>query len=191
MRTDIGEGYDISRDLQFDYTRLPDTVDRYRQWKLSQDEQVLVSAFFEENLRRPMVAGGVTIAKKEFYGISYNFWDQWYNVISIYDTHLTFQGYYSDILTPIQKTWNVVTSTDLFLDFFMFPNGTWAIKDADEFEDAVAKGYLDGGIEVKARATLDSIVEKAKTGKWPPECVTRTPADPVKVLKMVRRLSHP
>ena len=188
---DIGESYDITRDLQFVYTRLPDDTVRYRQWKIHQDEEVLISAFFEGALGRPMVAGGVTIVEKQFYGISYNFWDQWYNVISIYDADLEFKGYYSDILTPIQKTWNVVTSTDLFLDFFMFPNENWVIKDADEFEDATSKGYMDEGIASKARATLEKIIQRARRGDWPPECVKRIPVDPVRTLRIVRRLELP
>jgi predicted RNA-binding protein associated with RNAse of E/G family len=183
---DIGERYDISRDLQFHYTRLPDDLVVYRQWKVHQDGEVLVSVFHEGSLRRPLVADGRAIADRSFFGISYNFWDQWYNVISIYDEDLAFVCYYSDIMTPVQKTWNVVTATDLFLDFVLFPDGTWAIKDADEFEDAVAKGYMDEGIEGIARRTLDELVGRAKAGEWPPECVKRIPADPIRALRTLR-----
>jgi predicted RNA-binding protein associated with RNAse of E/G family len=189
--TDIGEGYDITRDLQFIYTRLPDDVVRYRHWKVFQDSEMLVSVFYEDSLTRPMVAAGRTIAERSLFGISYNFWDKWYNVISIYDDDLQFQGYYSDILTPIEKSWNVITATDLFLDFFMFPDGTWTRKDEDEFEDAVANGLMDEGIERTARQTIEEIEAKAQAGEWPPECVNRIPSDPQSVLMSVRNLELP
>jgi predicted RNA-binding protein associated with RNAse of E/G family len=187
----IPSGFDITRDLTFEYTRLPDHVMRWRHWKLHQDDQVLVSAFYDADLPRPMVVDDQTISEKVIHGISYNFWDQWYNVVSVYDGDLVFKGYYSDILTPIQKTWNLVTMTDLFLDFFMFPDGSWTIKDEDEFEEGVAKGYMDESFANRARETLDRIVEWAKAGQWPPDVVGRIPSDPLKELNAVRRLERP
>jgi predicted RNA-binding protein associated with RNAse of E/G family len=85
----------------------------------------------------------------------------------------------------------VVTSTDLFLDFFMFPDGTWSRKDEDEFEKAVKDGVMDEGIQTKARETLETIEERAKAGTWPPDCVNRIPSDPKKVLRSIRMLEHP
>jgi len=190
MRMVIPSGYDITRDLVFEYTRLPDDVVVWRHWKLHEDERVLVSAFADTNLDRPLKVGEYLVAERVLHGISYNFWDEWYNIISCYDANLVFKGYYSDIVTPVQKTWNKVTMTDLFLDFFMFPDGTWKVKDEDEFAEGVAKGYMDDSIARKARETLDFIKARAEGGEWPPDCVRRIPSDPLGAIRAVKRLER-
>jgi predicted RNA-binding protein associated with RNAse of E/G family len=187
---DIGESYDITRDLQFEYTILPDQVLRWRQWKIHQDAEVLVSAFYDPELPRPLKAGDRTIVEGTFYGISYNFWDQWFNVISVYDEDLVFKGYYTDILTPIQKTWNVVTATDLFLDLFMAPDGSWSVEDEEEFEAAIEKGLIDDGIARGARSGLEKVIARAEADEWPPECVKRIPSNPVATLRSVKQLGQ-
>jgi predicted RNA-binding protein associated with RNAse of E/G family len=187
----VGHRFDIAKDLTFEYTRLPDDVIRWRHWKLHEDADVLVSAFYDPNLPSPLMAGDDVIVEGVFSGISYNFWDRWYNVISVYDSDLEFKGYYSDILTPVQKTWTLVTTTDLFLDLFMYPDGRWMVVDEDEFEEALEKGLMDEGIARNARAAIEEISSMAKAGEWPPEVVKRVPGDPVSTLKTVRQLERP
>lgn len=187
----VGHRFDIAKDLTFEYTILPDEVVRWRQWKLFEDERVLVSAFYDPELPRPLMAGDELIVERTFAGISYNFWDKWYNVISVFDEDLTFKGYYSDILTPIQKTWTLVTATDLFLDLFVFPDGRWKVVDEDEFERAVEQGMMDEGIANNARTALREVSAKAEAGEWPPDVVKRVPKDPVRTLRTVRDLERP
>jgi predicted RNA-binding protein associated with RNAse of E/G family len=185
---DIGEDYDISRSLTLEYTRLPDRVYRWRQWKIHQDSEVMVSTFYDPNLGKPVVIDGKVIVEGIFAGITYNFWDKWYNVIRCYDRDFEFKGYYTDIITPVQKTWTLVESTDLFLDFFMYPDGTWTVEDEAEFEQAIADGLMDDGIVEHARDALEEVVGRAKSEDWPPECVKRIPSDPLRELKQVKRL---
>lgn len=187
----VGHRFDITKDLTFEYTILPDEVVRWRQWKLYEDDRALVSAFYDPDLPRPLTAGDETILEGTFAGISYNFWDHWYNVISVYDRDLEFKGYYSDILTPIQKTWTLVTATDLFLDLFVFPDGRWKVVDEDEFERALTDGLMDEGIARNARAAIEDISALAKAGDWPPEIVKRVPADPVRTLRTIKDLERP
>jgi predicted RNA-binding protein associated with RNAse of E/G family len=187
----VGHRFDIAKDLTFEYTRLPDDVVRWRQWKLHEDAEALVSAFYDPDLPRPLMAGDEVILEGTFAGISYNFWDQWYNVISVYDKDLEFKGYYSDILTPVQKTWTLVTTTDLFLDLFVFPDGRWKVVDEDEFEEALEKGFIDEGVAQNARAAIDEISARARSGDWPPDIVKRVPGDPVRTLKAVRDMERP
>jgi len=187
----VGHRFDIAKDLTFEYTRLPDNVVRWRHWKLHEDSEALVSAFHDPDLPRPLMAGDEVIVEGSFSGISYNFWDKWFNVISVYDERMEFRGYYSDILTPIKKTWTLVTTTDLFLDLFMFPDGRWKVVDEDEFEEALAKGLMDDGIARSARTALDEISKRAEAGDWPPEIVKRVPSDPVRTLRTVKDLERP
>jgi predicted RNA-binding protein associated with RNAse of E/G family len=187
----VGHRFDIAKDLTFEYTRLPDDVVRWRHWKLFEDSEVLVSAFHETDLPRPITVDGEVIVEGSFPGISYNFWDKWFNVISVYDDDLEFKGYYSDILTPVQKTWTLVTTTDLFLDMFVHPDGRWTVMDEDEFEEAREKGLMDEGIARNARAALEDITAKADSGEWPPDIVGRVPKDPLRTLRSVMELERP
>ena len=187
----VGHRFDIAKDLTFEYTVLPDEVLRWRHWKLFEDNEVLVSAFYDPDLPRPLTAGDEVILEGTFSGISYNFWDKWYNVISVYDEDLEFKGYYSDILTPIQKTWTLVTATDLFLDVFVFPDGRWTVVDEDEFEDALDRGLMDEGIARNAREAVAEISERAEAGDWPPAIVNKVPSDPIRTLRSVKELERP
>jgi predicted RNA-binding protein associated with RNAse of E/G family len=187
----VGHRFDIAKDLTFEYTILPDEVLRWRHWKLYEDAEVLVSAFHDPELPRPLKVGDEVILEGVFSGISYNFWDKWFNVISVYDEDLEFKGYYSDILTPVQKTWTLVTATDLFLDVFVFPDGRWEVVDEDEFEEALAKGLMDGGVARNANAALEEIRGKASAGEWPPEVVSRIPKDPKRTLRTIKDLERP
>jgi predicted RNA-binding protein associated with RNAse of E/G family len=183
---DIQDPYDISRDIDVVWTRLPDDVIQWRHRKLLENNEVSISAFHETSLGRPITARGEVIVDNEFFGILYFFWDEWFNVIRIYDKDLEFKGYYSDIITPVQKTLTVYTATDLFLDFFMFPDGTYVVEDEDEFDDAVEKGLIDEGISRKARVAIEKLTNMAETGEYPPEFVRRFPEEPVSVLKQIR-----
>ena len=187
----VGHRFDITKDLTFEYSRLPDEVVRWRHWKLFEDGEVLVSAFYDPELPRPLKVGDEVILEGTFAGISYNFWDKWYNVISVYDVDLEFRGYYSDILTPVQKTWTLVTSTDLFLDVFVHPDGRWQVMDEQEFEEAVGKGLMDEGIVRNARAALEEVSRMVEAGDWPPAIVRRMPREPARTLRTVRDLERP
>ncbi len=182
----LQDPYDISRDLDVVWTRLPDDVVQWRHRKLLENSEVSVSAFHETSLDRPITARGEVIVEKEFSGILYFFWDEWFNVIRIYDRDLEFKGYYSDIITPVQKTLTMYTATDLYLDLFMFPDGTYVVEDEDEFEEAVRRGLMDEGIIRNAREAIDRLVLMAEAGKYPPEPVWRFPQEPVSVLRQLR-----
>ena len=184
----IGEDYDMTRVLTLEFLRLPDRPVSWRQWKIHQDEEVLVSSFYDPHLKRPVTIDSEVVVDDKMAGITYNFWDKWFNVIRIYGRDLEFKGFYTDIITPIQKTWTLVTATDLFLDLFMFPDGRWTVQDEDEFEDAVETGIMDEGIAANARRALEEVVDRARSGDWPPECVKRIPSDPVREVRQAIRL---
>ena len=184
----IGEDYDISRVLTMEFLRLPDRPVRWRQWKVHQDGEVLVSSFFDPDLKSPVTVDGEVVVEGKLAGITYNFWDKWFNVIRLYDRHIEFKGFYTDIITPVQKTWTLVTATDLFLDFFMFPDGTWTVMDEDEFEEAIGDGLIDEGIVENARRALDKVVSRARAGDWPPSCVKKIPSDPEREVRQAVRL---
>ena len=54
--------------------------------------------------------------------------------------------------------------TDLFLDLWVNPDGTYEIQDEDEFEDAIQNGAIDAELERKAREVLDTLITKVEEG---------------------------
>jgi predicted RNA-binding protein associated with RNAse of E/G family len=186
MTMPIGERFDISRDLNLFFTRLPDRETVYPQRKVHQLEECLMTAFHEPKLVKPIEAAGEVIVKGQFYGIAYYIWDEWYTVNRVYDRDLGFKGYYCDIITPIQKSCTRLALTDLFLDLFVFPDGRWSVEDEDEFEQGVRDGLMDETIERHAREAVEDLVAMVKAGEFPPRCVREHPRDPVAVLRALR-----
>jgi len=182
----IGERFDITRDLNFFLTRLPDREVVYPQRKVHELEECLITAFHEPHLRKPIKAAGEVVARGSFYGMAYYIWDEWFNVIRVFDSDIEFKGYYCDIMTPIQKSCTKLAATDLFLDFFFFPDGRWSVEDEDEFATAAAKGLMDATIQRRARDTVEKLVAMAKAGEFPPPCVRGYPKDPVATLRALR-----
>lgn len=186
----IGERFDISRDLNFFFLRLPDNEVVYPQRKVHELDECLVTAFHEPKLVKPMTAGGRTIVKGQFFGIAYYIWDEWFNVIRVYDRDMEFKGYYCDIMTPIQKSCTRLAATDLFLDVFVFPDGSYSVEDEDEFERAAAQGLMDESIKRHARDAVERLVGMVKSGEFPPRCVREHPKDPMLTLRALRVPPH-
>ena len=54
--------------------------------------------------------------------------------------------------------------TDLFLDLWINPDGTYQIQDEDEFEEAVQNGAIDAELERKARDVLTALIAEVESG---------------------------
>jgi hypothetical protein len=52
----------------------------------------------------------------------------------------SFRGWYVNLQTPVVMNGRFVDTTDQALDIWVEPDGTWAWKDEDELEEAVALG---------------------------------------------------
>jgi predicted RNA-binding protein associated with RNAse of E/G family len=59
-------------------------------------------------------------------------------------------------------------TTDLFLDLWIGADGRVELLDEDEFEAAVAAGWLDPSMIAAARTTADWVLAEARSGNWPP-----------------------
>jgi predicted RNA-binding protein associated with RNAse of E/G family len=94
----------------------------------------------------------------------------WYSVAKVYNLDNEWTGYYCDILKPVKR--NVDASgkpnrfeiTDLFLDLWINPDGTYEIQDEDEFEEAVQNGAIDAELERKALEVLKALVAEVEAG---------------------------
>ncbi|MFQ5942858.1 MAG: DUF402 domain-containing protein [Anaerolineales bacterium] len=77
--------------------------------------------------------------------------DRWYNVLAVYDVDSgKHKGWYCNITRPAHIVGAAVLAEDLALDLVVFPDGTWAVLDEDEFSDL----EIDSGDRENAEAAL-------------------------------------
>ena len=88
----------------------------------------------------------------------------------MYNLDNEWTGYYCDILKPVTRNvdangkLNRFEITDLFLDLWINPDGTYEIQDEDEFEEAVQNGAIDAELERKALEVLKALVAEVEAG---------------------------
>ena len=59
---------------------------------------------------------------------------------------------------------NCFEITDLFLDLWINPDGTYEIQDEDELEDAVQEGIINTELETETRSVLKSLIAEVASG---------------------------
>ena len=72
--------------------------------------------------------------------VKYLFYRDWFSVMQLIDTDADHLGFYIDIHTPLRKLGGEYSLTDLFLDLWIAPDGTYTELDRDEFK----AGFLSG-----------------------------------------------
>jgi len=66
--------------------------------------------------------------------LKYLFYREWFSVMQVLDKEGANLGYYVDIVTPFRKVGGQFYLSDLFLDLWIAPDGTFSEQDRDEFE---------------------------------------------------------
>jgi len=64
-----------------------------------------------------------------------HFYNEWFNIITVYDLKGVFQHWYVNITTPITFSHNTISYDDLLLDLRVYPDYTWDILDKDEYDE--------------------------------------------------------
>ena len=91
---------------------------------------IMLEAYFNRNDTSIL---GVTIKNNDRF-IEMFFSDRWYNIFEIHDRDdKTIKGWYCDICKPACISDDKITYVDLTIDLFVFPDGSSAILDKDEF----------------------------------------------------------
>lgn len=158
--------------VRIHYRRPPAREDIFVQTLVAQTPEVVVTYLAETPLPRPVRVGETVVLEPGAPAVWFTFPGRWYDVGRFHLKDGTFTGIYSNILTPVQfrdpLSWE---TTDLFLDHWLDPAGDATILDEDEFEDAVAAGWIDAELERIARAEVMRIQRYAGEGAWPPPVV--------------------
>ena len=151
------------------YKRPPDRVNHFQQELLYLDDDVIVTSQ-RVKPSSPIIQNGETVLGDNFAAIWFVFTGLWYDVGKVYNLDNEWTGYYCDILKPVKRSINVAGKldcfeiTDLFLDLWINPDGTYQIQDEDEFAEAVQNGAIDAKLETKAREVLTALIAEVEAG---------------------------
>ena len=151
------------------YKRPPDRVNHFQQELLYLDDQVIVTSQ-RVKPSSPIVQNGETVLGDNFAAVWFVFTGLWYDVGKIYNLENEWTGYYCDVLKPVKRSvdangkLNLFEITDLFLDLWINPDGTYEIQDEDEFEEAVQNGAIDAELEGKALEVLSALIAEVEAG---------------------------
>ncbi|MDE0019543.1 MAG: DUF402 domain-containing protein [Candidatus Poribacteria bacterium] len=158
------------------YKRPPDRVNHFQQELLYLDDDVIVTSQ-RVKPSSPIIQNGEMVLGDNFAAIWFVFTGLWYDVGKVYNLDNEWTGYYCDVLKPVKRRVDTAGKldcfeiTDLFLDLWVNPDGTYAIQDEDEFQEAVQNGAIDPELEAKARDVLSALIVEVETGKFPPQFV--------------------
>ena len=151
------------------YKRPPDRVNHFQQQLLYLDEDVIVTSQ-RVKPSSPIVQNGETVLADNFAAVWFVFTGLWYDVGKVYNLKNEWTGYYCDIMKPVKRSIDVNRKlnrfeiTDLFLDLWINPDGTYEIQDEDEFEDAVQDGAIDAALGKKALEVLKALIVEVESG---------------------------
>ena len=151
------------------YKRPPDRVNHFQQELLYLDEEVIVTSQ-RVKPSSPIVQNGRMVLGDNFAAVWFVFTGLWYDVGRVYNLENEWTGYYCDVLKPVKRSVDVngklnrFEITDLFLDLWINPDGTYEIQDEDEFEEAVQNGAIDAALERKALEVLKTLIAEVESG---------------------------
>ena len=67
----------------------------------------------------------------------------------------------------------ILKITDLFLDLWVSPDGSYQVEDEDEFESAIANNWIQTDLANQARNALQDLIAEIEYGTFPPEITNR------------------
>ncbi len=119
--------------------------------------------------RGPWSVDGQVVMEDGYSATRYEFLGRWHNAIAFYDRQQRLTGYYCDIQRPLQwdsseQTW---WAEDLYLDVWVWPDGSYTILDEEELTAAEHKGWIGPDMAERAREELAKLIAMIETGRFP------------------------
>ncbi len=164
----------MSAVIRLEYHRPPDRTDIFEQHLVSVESGCHVTLLDAARIRGPMDVAGRTILEDGAPIVWFTFVDAWHDIGRFHTADGGFTGYYANAIRPVtfhdSSTWEC---TDLYLDVWFGADGQPRVLDEDEFENALAQGWISAEDGDRARMEVDQILAGAAAGVWPPQ-VCRT-----------------
>ena len=161
----------MTRTISIRYRRLPDREQIFRQQLLDESGDAIVTFMANADLDRSVEVAGRPILQPGSPVIWFTYPGRWHDLGVFHLPDGTFTGYYANILTPVVMTGDEWTTTDLCLDVWLGVDGRVELLDKDDFDRAVAAGWLDASDIAAARSEAEALLAGARAGSWPPEQV--------------------
>lgn len=109
-----------------------------------------------------------------------------FEVGSLYDAGGRHLGYYTNLIRRPELEEGRWEITDLFLDIWQPAGDGPRVLDREELERAVERGWIAPAEAEDVRQRAARIVERARSGEWPPEPARRWTAEAIPTLRMRR-----
>lgn len=157
--------------LTLELVRPPDRRVRLTSLLLEATDQMIVTAH-ETRPSKPLDYRGERVVDRGYWAVWFVFKDRSYDVGRFYRPDGTWTGYYVNILEPVRWTGDdprtLEPIVDLFLDLWIAPDGGYLVLDEDEFQTAMARGYLGEAQVAHARGVLRDLTAALARGHFPP-----------------------
>ncbi|HEX6040312.1 DUF402 domain-containing protein [Longimicrobium sp.] len=161
-----------SERVRIHYRRPPDRLQVFDQAVVADDGACIVTYLPSAQLTKPVMAGG-RVALEPGAPVVWFTWrgDVWHDVGRFHLADGTFTGLYANVLTPVRMKGAEWDTTDLFLDVWRGADGQVEVLDRDEFDEALAAGWVDARTAARALAEAERLAAGARAGTWPPALV--------------------
>lgn len=137
----------------------------------------LVTWLPRAGVSQPLVVDGRTILEADSPVVWFTFPGARHDIGRFHTAAGDFTGFYANVLTPVEIAGDEWRTTDLFLDVLLEPDREPRVLDADELEEALARGWLGVAEAREAEAEAARLVAAARAGDWPPPVVDRWPLE--------------
>ena len=155
--------------VRIHYRRPPDRLEVFEQPVVDDDGRCVVTFLPSARIKKPMQVGGRVVLEPGASVVWFTYrGDVWHDVGLFHRADGTFAGVYANILTPVRMEGAEWETTDLFLDVWMGADGRVEILDRDEFDAALAAGWIDAPTAARALAEAERLADDGRRGVWPP-----------------------
>ncbi len=171
--------------VEIEYHRPPDRVERFRQELLHDGRDVKITL-----LERPPDADTLRVGPVALPGGSSLVWftypDRPYEIAALYGPGGELLGHYTNLVRPPtfeNGRWRIV---DQFLDLWTPVDGDTQLLDEEELERACAEGMIERDEAERTRETARRLLDRARSGAWPPREVEDWPLESIATLRLRR-----
>ena len=157
--------------VRIHYHRPPDRIEIHEQLLVHDDPDAKVTLVPAAARKRPILIDGRVVLEDGSAIVWFTFPGAWHDIGRFHTADGAFTGFYANVLTPVDlRADHVWDTTDLFLDIWLDARGP-RVLDEEEFDEALARGWVDAPTGARARREVDAIRREAEAGLWPPAVV--------------------
>lgn len=156
------------------YLRPPDREEVFHQLLLESGNDAKVTFARDLTFEPPIRVHDEVVLETGSEVVWFTFPGAWHDIGRFHTSDGVFRGLYANILTPPTfHEGGLWRTTDLFLDVWLPPEGEPSVLDRDQFDEAVAEGWIGDGQARRALLEVDGILGALEKGRWPPPVVRR------------------